>query len=78
MTTMGREASSRGDTRQRILDVAARLFTEKGYAATSVRDIAKALGIANPSLYYHFKSKAEILDAVLLRSTESILSLIHI
>ncbi len=52
-------------TRQRILDVASRLFAEKGYAATSVRDIAAELGIANPSLYYHFKSKSDILFELL-------------
>ncbi len=52
-------------TRQLILDAAARLFVERGYAGTSVRDIAAELGIANPSLYYHFKSKGEILGELL-------------
>ncbi|MEO1164847.1 MAG: TetR/AcrR family transcriptional regulator [Chloroflexota bacterium] len=53
------------NTRTRILLVASRLFAEKGYEATSVRDIASELGIANPSLYYHFKSKSEILGELL-------------
>jgi AcrR family transcriptional regulator len=48
-------------TRKRILSVAANLFAEKGYANTTVRDIAAGLGISNPSLYYHFPSKADIL-----------------
>ena len=52
-------------TRQRILDVAARLFVERGYAGTSVRDIAAELGIANPSIYHHFKSKGELLVELL-------------
>lgn len=52
-------------TRERILIVASRLFAERGYNATSVRDIAAELGIANPSLYYHFKSKADILSELL-------------
>ncbi len=53
------------DTRQRILDVAAKLFAEQGFDGTSVRDIATELGIANPSIYYHFKSKAELLTELL-------------
>ena len=52
-------------TRQRILDVAARFFVERGYAGTSVRDIAAELGIANPSIYHHFKSKGELLVELL-------------
>jgi AcrR family transcriptional regulator len=62
------------DTRERILEVAAKLFAQQGYAGTSVRDIAKELGIANPSIYYHFKSKVEVLVELLsqpLRSIES-------
>ena len=61
------------DTRQQILEVAAELFAEQGYAGTSVRDIAKELGIANPSIYYHFKSKADVLLELLtepLRTVE--------
>jgi AcrR family transcriptional regulator len=53
------------DTRRRILDVAARLFAEQGFDGTSVRDIATELGIANPSIYYHFKSKADLLTELL-------------
>lgn len=52
-------------TRQRILEVSARLFAERGYADTSVRDIAAELNIANPSLYYHFRSKGDILAELL-------------
>jgi AcrR family transcriptional regulator len=44
-------------TRQRILEVAAGLFAERGFDGATIRDISSKLGIANPSLYYHFKSK---------------------
>lgn len=63
--TSKRKPTTELDTRERILEVAARLFVERGYAGTSVRDIAKELGIANPSLYYHFKSKEEMLAELL-------------
>lgn len=52
-------------TRQRILEVAAGLFAERGFDGATIRDISSKLGIANPSLYYHFKSKGEILAELL-------------
>jgi len=55
-------------TREEILSVAARLFAERGYAATSTRLIADAVGIRQASLYYHFPSKEAVL-AELLAST---------
>lgn len=54
----------RTDTRQRILDVAAGQFAARGYAGTSIRDIADALGVTKAALYYHFSSKEEILQAL--------------
>ena len=47
-----------------ILDATARLFREKGYTVTSMRDIAAASGMLAGSLYYHFESKDELLVAV--------------
>lgn len=52
-------------SRQRILDCAARLFRQRGYGATSLRDIAAASGMKAGSLYYHFASKDEIVIDVL-------------
>ncbi|WP_426571257.1 TetR/AcrR family transcriptional regulator [Aquihabitans sp. McL0605] len=52
-------------TRDRILDVAVDLFTEQGYEGTSLREIAEPLGFTKAALYYHFKSKEEILRALL-------------
>jgi AcrR family transcriptional regulator len=51
-------------TRARILDVALQLFAEQGYAGTSIRDIAERLGMTKSSLYYHFASKEDLLDAL--------------
>jgi AcrR family transcriptional regulator len=54
-------------TRERILDVALDLFTEKGYDKTSLREIAEQLGFTKAALYYHFASKEDILMALHLR-----------
>jgi AcrR family transcriptional regulator len=52
-------------TRERILDAALLLFAEKGYDATSMREISEQLGITKAALYYHFDSKADIVRAML-------------
>jgi AcrR family transcriptional regulator len=54
-------------THDRILDIALELFTEQGYDKTSLRDIAERLGTTKAALYYHFKSKADILLELHLR-----------
>jgi AcrR family transcriptional regulator len=54
----------RPEMRQKVLDAAARLFREKGYAGTTMRDVAERCGIRAASLYYHFPSKDEILAEV--------------
>jgi AcrR family transcriptional regulator len=55
----------RGDTRERIQDVALERFTAHGYAQTSLREIAEDLGFTKAAVYYHFKTKEEILDSLL-------------
>ncbi|MFK7924111.1 MAG: TetR/AcrR family transcriptional regulator [Bacteroidia bacterium] len=52
--------------RTELLQKAANLFRKKGYAATSIRDIAKEMEMKSPSLYNHIKSKEEILQVLLL------------
>jgi AcrR family transcriptional regulator len=52
------------DTRERILNAALFLFVERGYAGTSVADLAKRLGMTKAALYYHFPAKADILSAL--------------
>ncbi|MCP5207590.1 MAG: TetR/AcrR family transcriptional regulator [Hahellaceae bacterium] len=51
--------------RGRLLTKAAHLFKEKGYERTTVRDLAKDVGIQSGSIFHHFKSKEEILRAVM-------------
>jgi AcrR family transcriptional regulator len=53
------------DNRSRILAAAALLFGERGYASTSMRAIANALGMTPPALYWYFPSKQAILQALL-------------
>ena len=52
-------------TRTRILDISRELFAAQGYGSTSIAQIAERLGTSKAALYYHFKSKEEILDALL-------------
>lgn len=60
------QRSRRAQTpRAEILDAAAELFTTQGYASTSTRAVADAVGIRQASLYHHFGSKDDILDALL-------------
>lgn len=65
--------SVRSDNRVSIvLDAAARLFADKGYAGTSMRDIAHACGMLPGSLYYHFAAKEDLLVAVYERGVEEL------
>lgn len=54
--------------RDEIIDHAARLFVRRGYAATSTREIADAVGIRQASLYYHFAGKEAVLRELLKRT----------
>jgi AcrR family transcriptional regulator len=73
MTTRKATRSARGETARRsskkraqdIIDTAAEIFHTRGYAETSVHDIAEAVGILKGSLYYYIKSKEDLLFQVL-------------
>ncbi|MFI7125589.1 TetR/AcrR family transcriptional regulator [Nonomuraea sp. NPDC050153] len=71
-TTSGRARRSGAQTRDEIRRVAMRLFTERGFDATSTRDIAADLGINQSSLYYHFKSKDEIVASLMQSRREEV------
>ncbi len=62
---MTSEQSKSDISRARILDAAAKTFRQKGYAATTLIEIARAAGMQAGSLYYHFGSKDELLEEVL-------------
>src|SRR5215469_18216121 len=61
-------------TPERVLDTAAALFWEKGYAATTTREIAAAVGIQQASLYYHVASKEGLLYQLCVSSMEQLLA----
>lgn len=62
------------ERRNEILDVAERLFGTKGFDNTSTNDILNEIGIARGTLYYHFKSKEDILDAMIERMTGQLIA----
>jgi len=68
-------AAGSDSTRQRILDVAERLFAQKGFAGTAVRDIAREAGLTAPSLYNHFDGKQALYEAVLARGVQPLVDL---
>ncbi|WP_329079613.1 MULTISPECIES: TetR/AcrR family transcriptional regulator [unclassified Streptosporangium] len=64
------------DTRTRIQEIALKLFTEQGYEATSLREIAEALGVTKAALYYHFKTKDDIIASLAENRVKAIEELI--
>jgi AcrR family transcriptional regulator len=64
------------DTRERILRVALRLFTEKGFAATTTRELSEELGFTKAALYYHFRTKDDLLEALVLPAFDNLRELI--
>lgn len=57
--------------RRAMLDTAAELFAERGFAGTNLKDLADALGMSRPGLYYHFPSKEKLLEALIEEVTLS-------
>jgi len=53
------------NTKERIFEAAVELFSKQGYHGTSIRELAKAVGIKESSLYNHYSGKSSILDAIL-------------
>jgi len=52
------------DSKQKILEIASRMFAERGYANVSIRDICKEAGVTPPMIYYYFRNKKGLFQAV--------------
>ncbi len=65
------EAGLEPNRRTELLRAAARLFVDKGFAATTTRDIAEAVGMRSGSPFYHFRSKQELLKEAMIDGLEA-------
>ena len=66
-----------GTRKDVIIDKAAKLFREKGYSATSMRDLAEHVGVEAASLYNHIRSKAEILQEICFKVATTFMTFIE-
>ncbi|MEL6166847.1 MAG: TetR/AcrR family transcriptional regulator, partial [Cyanobacteria bacterium J06628_3] len=62
------------DTKEQIINVAERLFAEKGFAGTSLRNVIREAGVNIAAVHYHFGSKEELFVAVVRRAAQQILT----
>jgi AcrR family transcriptional regulator len=78
VTSRGRRSPTGGavtsERREEILAIAATMFAERGFATTTVREIAEAAGILSGSLYHHFDSKESMVDEILAGFLEETLA----
>lgn len=65
------------ETKEKIISTSAQLFMTKGYEQTSIQDILDTLHLSKGGLYHHFKSKEEILEAVMLKRREYVSNKFH-
>jgi AcrR family transcriptional regulator len=66
------------ERRNEILDISGSLFSTKGYSKCTINDILDAVGIAKGTFYYYFKSKEEVLDAIIDRVTEIVVAKVEV
>ncbi|MBT2532405.1 TetR/AcrR family transcriptional regulator [Arthrobacter sp. ISL-48] len=69
---MGRPGAPRGQGRDRVVAAALELFSERGVSGTSLQMIADSLGVGKASVYYQFKTKDDIIQAVIAPAFEQI------
>ena len=70
MTTEPTRVRDPAGTRRLVLDAAERLFAERGFAGTSIRDIAQASGVSHPLIQHHFATKEGLYRSVLRRCAD--------
>jgi AcrR family transcriptional regulator len=70
MSSQGGTTERLGNRRNLILDVAQMLFARDGYGSTGIRAIAAEVGISEATIYHYFRSKDDILDAIITRTAE--------
>ncbi|MDD4843318.1 MAG: TetR/AcrR family transcriptional regulator [Anaerotignum sp.] len=68
-----RQIKEHDERKNEIIDTAQKLFSIKGYSLCSVNEILTEIGIAKGTFYHYFKSKEEVLDAIIARTTEIII-----
>ncbi len=66
----------KGEVRKKILDASLELFASKGYEGTSIRDIADKAGVTLPNIYYYFKDKEGLYQAVLKETTTDLMEIL--
>lgn len=66
------------ERRNEILDISGSLFSTKGYSKCTINDILDAVGIAKGTFYYYFKSKEEVLDAIIDRVAEIVVAKVEV
>lgn len=72
------EKATKADiSRERVLAAAAKIFSERGYAGTTMRAVAKEVGLQAASLYYHYRSKEELIEAVLDHGINGVSATVH-
>ena len=75
---MGRPANAEGrQTRAAFMNAALELFSQKGYFGTSLRDIAKVVGVRESALYNHFSSKDQLFEALITAASEERIEQFH-
>jgi AcrR family transcriptional regulator len=76
MGTLSTPAPPHEDTRARVLQTALELFAERGFAATSTRELSERLGFTKAALYYYFRTKDDLLAALIQPGLEQLTTLI--